>query len=155
MSKKKKKHGLKRSIYALSFIIYLAVLFYFLFFAELFGRTHLTGEYHYNLTLFNEILLYWNNRASLGFFLVFINLAGNVIAFVPFGIFVPSLFPKKNGKFCKVLLEGFLFSLGVECIQLVTQVGTFDVDDILLNTMGVVIGFILFAIARQVRKKKR
>ncbi|MCR5666266.1 MAG: VanZ family protein [Eubacterium sp.] len=152
--RRRKKRGLQKVICVLLLLVYLALLCYFLFFAESFGRDFASAEYHYNLTLFKEIMLYWNNREQLGFWAVFINLAGNVGAFVPFGILIPTLFPKKNGYFYKVLCEGFLFSLMVESIQLVTKVGSFDVDDILLNTIGVIIGYWIFAIARHISNKK-
>ncbi len=84
-----------------------------------------------------------------------INIVGNVVVFMPFGFFVPSL---KNWSFVRVVLTGFLFSLAVETVQLVTKVGTFDVDDLFLNTIGVALGCILFCfcrkIVRAVRKKK-
>ena len=44
-------------------------------------------------------------------------------------------------------------SLCVEVVQLFTKVGSFDVDDILLNTIGGVLGYILFAICSRVRRK--
>ncbi|SDB18438.1 VanZ family protein [Eubacterium oxidoreducens] len=147
---RRKKRSLQKVVCSLLFLTYLIVLFYFLFFAESFGRNFASEEYQYNLTLFKEIMLYWNYREQIGYGAVFINLIGNIGAFVPFGFLVPSMFPKKNVFFPKVLLEGFLFSLIVESIQLFTKVGSFDVDDILLNTIGVVIGYIIFAIVRHI-----
>jgi len=43
-------------------------------------------------------------------------------------------------------------SFFVECFQLVTRVGSFDVDDMLLNTLGGVIGYIVFAICNMIRR---
>ena len=84
-----------------------------------------------------------------------INIVGNVVVFMPFGFFVPSL---KKWSFVRVVLTGFLFSLAVETVQLVTKVGTFDVDDLFLNTIGVTLGCIMFCfcrkIVRVVKKKK-
>lgn len=40
----------------------------------------------------------------------------------------------------------------MECFQLVTRVGSFDVDDMLLNTLGGVIGYIVFAICNMIRR---
>ena len=44
-------------------------------------------------------------------------------------------------------------SLCVEIIQLFTRVGSFDVDDILLNTIGGVLGYIIFLICNGIRRK--
>ena len=41
---------------------------------------------------------------------------------------------------------GMLFSLGVEGIQFIVNVGSFDIDDIILNTLGSVIGYTVFLI---------
>ena len=70
------------------FFLYLAVLTYFLFFSEKYGRTA-EREFSYNLTPFLEIRRFWNYREFLGLKAVFINLAGNVLAFVPFGAILP------------------------------------------------------------------
>ena len=41
----------------------------------------------------------------------------------------------------------------METIQLVTRVGIFDVDDLILNTLGAGIGYLLFAVGSRVRRK--
>lgn len=102
------------------FFLYLAVLTYFLFFSEKYGRTA-EREFSYNLTPFLEIRRFWNYREFLGLKAVFINLAGNVLAFVPFGAILPVISRRMRG-FFRVMLLGFSFSLLVECTQLVTRV---------------------------------
>ena len=44
-------------------------------------------------------------------------------------------------------------SLAVETIQLVTRVGIFDVDDLMLNTLGAALGYLVFAVCNRVRRK--
>ena len=51
----------------------------------------------------------------------------------------------------KTLLLGIEFSLLVEIVQLFSKVGSFDVDDILLNTLGVFVGYVLFLLLRVLR----
>ena len=75
----------------------------------------------------------------------FLNLGGNILAFVPFGLFFP-LLSRKNRGFWKVALISFEVSLLVELIQLVTRVGSCDVDDMILNTLGGMIGHLCFKI---------
>ncbi len=72
-----------------------------------------------------------------------INIVGNIVVFMPFGFFIPGLEKRKLGSFLnflKITGFGFLFSLTVETAQLVSKVGCFDVDDLILNTVGVALG---------------
>lgn len=129
----------------LLFGIYLVLMVYFLFFAESMGRTSMGQEYHYNLTPFKEIHRYLAYYEIIGPYAVFLNLAGNILAFVPFGLFYP-LLSRRNRSLWKVTLISFEVSLLVEIIQLVTRVGSCDVDDIILNTLGGMIGHLCFRI---------
>ena len=52
-----------------------------------------------------------------------------------------------------MVLLGFSVSLAVETIQLVTRVGIFDVDDLMLNTLGAALGYLVFAVCNRVRRK--
>ena len=125
------------------FLIYLMSLAYFLFFAEATGRTFSERSYQYNLIPFHEIRRFLIYRRQLGAAAVILNLAGNVLAFVPFGLFLP-LLVKRVRSFGKTVLFGFEFSLLVEILQLYSKVGSFDVDDIILNTLGGLLGYLIF-----------
>ena len=70
------------------------------------------------------------------------NLGGNLLGFVPLGIFLPLLF-RRLRLFPAVIAVVFMVSLGYEVIQLCTGLGVFDVDDLILNTAGGMIGFII------------
>ena len=134
------------------FVLYLILLIYFLFFAEEMGRNPQMREgYSYNLTLFKEIRRFITYREQLGTFVVAANLLGNILIFVPYGFFV-SMAGRTRGLFRTFFLSMFL-SLGVETVQLVTRVGSFDVDDILLNTIGGILGYVVFAACSRVRRK--
>ncbi len=124
------------------FSLYICLLFYLLFFSETYGRTMDSG-YRYNLELFKEIKRFWNNRDSLGLSTVVTNLAGNIVAFAPFGFFLPVLWKKGRNIFRCVLVSA-LFSLAVETVQLFTKVGAFDVDDIFLNAIGGLVGWLCY-----------
>ena len=80
------------------------------------------------------------------------NIYGNILAFVPFGFFLP-IISKNNRSFWSVTLYGFEFTLGIELVQLSFQVGTFDVDDIIMNMLGAIGGYIIFAIFRKKLKR--
>lgn len=80
------------------------------------------------------------------------NLAGNIIGFIPLGIFLPFLF-RNLRRLWKTVSLIFLVSLSFELIQLVFGLGVFDVDDLILNTTGGLIGFCLFLIFHRVGKQ--
>ena len=133
------------------FVLYIFFLVYFLFLAEWYGRTGMAEEYRYNLELFKEIRRFITYREQLGMFAVFANLFGNILIFVPYGFFI-SMAAVRRG-FFKTLFYSFGLSLCVEVVQLFTRVGSFDVDDILLNTIGGVLGYIVFMICNLIRRK--
>jgi len=97
-----------------------------------------------NFTLFETIRLYWSD-SRIPWTVRLSNLAGNVLGFLPFGILFPLLFRRKPSLLL-TLFFGFLFSLGLELAQWFMAVGSFDVDDLLLNTIGVLIGYTAFRI---------
>ena len=69
-----------------------------------------------------------------------VNLAGNVIMFVPLGFLPPCLWQKMR-KFWLHFLVMVGIILIVELLQLVLRLGTFDIDDLFLNLMGTTLGF--------------
>lgn len=131
------------------FILYIAFLLYFLIFSEWYGRTGEMLEYRYNLVLFQEIKRFWVYKEQLGW-ISFANLFGNVLIFIPFGFFMPMA--SRYRSFFLTILYSFGLSFLVEAFQLVTKVGSFDVDDLLLNTIGGVIGYIVFVICNTIRR---
>lgn len=135
------------------FVLYLVILCYLLFLSEGYGRRNFPmREYRYNLKPFQEIRRFWIYRERVGFAAAFLNLGGNVIGFLPVGFFLPILNNRfRNGFLVTVL--GFCFSLTVECIQLVCKVGSFDVDDLILNTLGAFLGYLLFAACNWMRRR--
>ncbi len=51
------------------------------------------------------------------------------------------------------ILSGFSISLTIEVIQLITKVGCFDVDDMILNTLGAALGYGIYAVCDKIRRK--
>jgi glycopeptide antibiotics resistance protein len=76
------------------------------------------------------------------------NLLGNIVGFIPLGLLIPLLF-KRLRTARATILRVFLISLGFEVVQLLILLGYFDVDDLLLNTIGGAIGYMLFALMRK------
>ena len=148
---KKEKEKRVRVIGKLMFFLYIIFLVYFLIFSEWYGRSGEMSDYHYNLVLFKEIQRFWNYREQLGW-IAAANLLGNVAIFVPFGFFMP--LASRYRSFFLTVIYSFGFSFVIETFQLITRVGTFDVDDLLLNTIGGILGYIFFAICNGTRRAR-
>ena len=110
-------------------ILYIAVLIYVCFFSEDYGRDVITSYYRYNLIPFKEIRRFYIYRDVVGIRAFLANLFGNVLGMT------------------------FLLSLMIEITQLLTRVGSFDVDDLILNTAGGIAGYLLFYIMNKIRSK--
>ena len=134
-------------------LLYVAVIAYLMLFCIRLGR------YPHQVTLVNlvpfeeisrfyKVFLQTRNRNSL------MNLAGNVVMFMPFGMIVPMSFPKKKVRILTPFLS-CLFSLVMELIQYGTRRGSFDVDDLILNTVGGVLGWLIFLLAYHILKNKK
>ena len=151
---KTKNKNIIIKILKIIFIIYIAILSYFLFFSERYGRDIVHSEYRYNLTLFKELERFIKHRKIIGLEGFVVNIIGNVFAFTPFGFLLPIISPK-NRKIINVTLLTLQFSFTIELLQLIFKVGIFDVDDLFMNTLGGVIGFLIFKILNSIRKKIR
>lgn len=84
-----------------------------------------------------------DGKVNLSSFLA--NIFGNILAFIPMGFFIPCIFKRANS-FLKNLLICFSIVVCVEIVQLVTTVGSFDIDDIILNLTGSVLGHAIYRI---------
>ena len=67
------------------------------------------------------------------------NFLGNIILFIPFGFLLPCVTDWNRMR--KTVVTGIGFSLLIETIQLITSQGCFDFDDVILNSLGCVIGY--------------
>lgn len=144
----------------LLFVIYGFVLIYFLFFSEEMGRGA-GKEYSINLIPFKEIKRFITRSDVLGTKAVWLNIGGNIAAFIPLGLFaapLAGLYIKSvsglSEKFIKVVVTTFNVSLCVEVAQLLTKVGSFDVDDLILNTLGGIIGAGIYVLYRLAERKR-
>ncbi|WNS45881.1 VanZ family protein [Paenibacillus sp. MMS20-IR301] len=74
-----------------------------------------------------------------------VNFTGNIALFIPFGMFLVILYPQGTGggSFSGVLIRSLGLSAMLECAQAVLYIGTFDVDDLILNTFGGLLGYML------------
>ncbi len=83
-----------------------------------------------------------------------VNLAGNVIMFIPLGFFLPCLQPKRC-TFFRCMGSGACIILVIELLQLITLLGHCDVDDLILNLAGIGIGFGIFKAGEKITSQRR
>ncbi len=128
-------------------LIYLLILIYWMFFG--FSRTQ-TAPLSYNIVPFDTIKNYFTYFHHYPFRIWVINIIGNIAVFIPFGILIPLW----NKRYVNPILFLFMFVLGItilELLQISFRRGSFDVDDIILNTIGAFIGFIFIKLSNHKR----
>ena len=107
-------------------------------------RPHARQAGHENWVLFASIRKIYNSRQSPEY--KWQNIGGNILGFVPLGFLFPLTIFRRRQLLLTVSAV-FGISLGFEVTQLYTDLGVFDVDDLLLNTAGGVLGYIIYLIA--------
>ena len=94
-------------------------------------------------------ILFLKNEYRMGEFedininIVVINLATNLFLFAPMGFFIPILFDKKVKNIKQFGMVMVLITILVEILQFITYSGSTDIDDIILNTTGAIIIYML------------
>lgn len=120
--------------------LYFVMLVYFMF-AGFHRYVH--SQYRYNLIPFHTISAYVRNLGRDNLIDTAINLVGNVAVFIPLGFLFPASWSRflSYGRF---LLFFIAFIVLLECSQTLGRVGTGDIDDLLLNSVGGSMGYLLF-----------
>ncbi len=138
------------------FIIRLSLFFYFLFLFNVlvfknipliridgmmfnFGGTQ-SGSPNY--IPFKTILPYLTGRGGL--LIAAINIIGNIVLLIPIGFLIPFVYRKV--RVLGIFLFAVLFCLLIEAIQAFAKIGIFDIDDVILNCIGTMIGYWFFII---------
>ena len=134
------RHVRARQLAAVLFGIYVLVMLWQLFLGPY--RTTF-GERSANLIPFQTIIDVTLGFGSYGLHLWFINLFGNVITFIPLGFFLSAFVPRLRS-LVALLVACTLISSGAEVIQYAANVGSLDIDDVLLNVFGCALGFWLY-----------
>jgi len=93
-----------------------------------------------NLIPFHSIMEYISGGSANIRKFAFSNVVGNIVIFIPLGVYLSLL--KKNKRVTTNLLFIFLVSLFVEVIQGLLGIGAADIDDIILNCLGGLIGIL-------------
>lgn len=96
-----------------------------------------------NFIPFKSVIDYLLNQENLAIGIIKDNVLGNIGAFIPFGFLISLIFNNRI-RVKNTLIATFLLSLIIEGLQLITNLGIFDIDDLILNTLGGVIGFLIY-----------
>ena len=136
--KYKEKFIFHKEIFTLIFILYIMCLFEVVTFQDInFGTS--------NFIPFKEIFRY-----SLGSRLFIKNIVGNVLLFLPYGYYIT--YYLKSKKIYPTIFLTIIVSTTIELVQL--KIGrTFDIDDIILNTLGGIIGSYIYIVIENIKDK--
>ncbi len=122
---------------------YLLILFRITVFRT---RTYPT-DFSVNLSLFTDLFATYHEN---GLWMVLYLVIGNIVWFVPFGLLLPAIWQKL--KSYHIIPLGLLLSLVIETGQLALSKGMFEIDDLVLNTLGTALGCLIYKIYRDFRK---
>lgn len=133
-----RKFSLHKEILSLIFILYILCLYYILMYQDVnYGGI--------NLVPFKEMFRY-----SFGSYKFMKNVVGNVILFIPFGFFASYYLNEK--KLSIILIVTAVITFCAEAIQY--YIGrVFDIDDIILNVIGGICGYLLYVAINAIKNK--
>ncbi len=103
-----------------------------------------------NFTPFETIQFYVNRLGGPMHTIAVYNLVGNILLFIPFGFYIPSIWRKLQSLW-KMVVVSFVIPLFIETTQYFIG-RSIDVDDVILNTFAILIGYSLFYVFRRVFK---
>lgn len=95
-----------------------------------------------NIIPFHNVYEYITGTNRFNVDIIIHNTIGNILIFIPLGFFLPILFNKYNS-LSKVFIVSLLLTCIIELLQFFLQLGQFDIDDIILNTIGGIAGYLI------------
>ena len=152
--KLKSHRNVELAIIHFGFFFYLLHLLEIVFFPLKLDSQILDYEFELNLIPFNTIIEMYKYGIK-----VFIKqVIGNIIIFVPLGFFIPIIYKKFNS-FFSILFLGIICSITIELVQgIINNLTQFynkvvDIDDVILNVLGVIVGHFTLTFCRKVFAK--
>lgn len=147
----------RKKVFFTAFIIYSALLIYWTLFSGGYGRTGIqnifgvnAGDYlaalgdRGNILPFRTITQFFRgyfvlHTVSLKAFII--NIVGNIAVFAPFGFFLPVIFRRQRSFFVFLGTVAAIIT-AIELLQLLLLTGSPDIDDLILNLFGAVLGYV-------------
>ena len=156
VSVKNKKFDLKREVMLL--LVYCCIIVVVRFTFCPFGKVN--GQIQPLRFDVNKVFPVWYNLKPFVYLFDYeslkeaiINLVGNIAMFIPLGIIWPVCFKKLDTPL-KVIGAGFGFSLLIEILQILFFDRNSDIDDLILNTAGFIIGYGIYILCKKIKNKK-
>lgn len=148
--KKKDEQQRRQRIVTLLFWIYIAALLWITVFREGFSFSNLMVNGNLNLELFTAYIPFLRG----GFILLFIYLfVGNIVCFIPLGGYLVWRHPHYS--VWRAMMAGFCLSLAIELSQFIFGVGVTELDDLVLNTAGTLIGAVCVRVWQRIVAKRK
>lgn len=127
--------------------IYSSTYFILLSYLVFFARRRRNHHYNYEINFIPikysiKTFLTMNVNDKFEIFNFYLNLFGNIILFIPFAIILNTVF--KVDKLKLILLFTVLLSTSIEILQYIFQVGLADIDDVILNSIGAILGYFIY-----------
>lgn len=111
----------------------------------LFFRPNDQSYQSWNLIPFSTISFYFSGKVN--WLISFYNLTANIALFIPYGIF---LMIKNQGFALKLILIPIIAIALIEILQFFTHRGSMDIDDLILNLLGVFMGYLIFPFFKRI-----
>ncbi len=128
-----------RIIFMILFILYLSILAFLTLAGRLYGGRAIYRSI--NIIPFATILQYLTSFVNPN--IVIMNIWGNIEAFMPMGLLLPVNFGRMR-KFKKVLFVVLIVTFSIEVLQYITGSGASDIDDVILNVFGGILGYLIY-----------
>lgn len=126
-------------------VLFLIAIIYFWVLFKVLTITEINSNSGMNLVPFSEITRYRFGTTMFNY-----NVFGNILIFIPFGYFIGHYVNPK--KIWPVIITSLITGITVELVQL--RIGrSFDIDDILLNLFGSILGYLLYIGLSAINKK--
>jgi glycopeptide antibiotics resistance protein len=88
-----------------------------------------------------------------GFLIGALNIGGNIAFLIPIGFLLPFVFTRIDWK--RSLVVALLSGMSIELTQVFLQIGIFDIDDVILNGLGVMVGYWMFLLFQKTKQQWR
>ena len=131
-----------KKVYPVLFVLYLLVVLRLTVF-----RPTTLSDYAVNFVPFVALIKTYKTASLWQFLRLFL---GNIGWFVPYGIFLPLIWKKE---FWQTVLFGALFSFFIELSQFLFKKGVTELDDLILNTFGVLLGYLIFLLGKKIGER--
>lgn len=141
---------IRKDIISISYSLFVGflILYTICLFVLLFFRPNAQNYHTWNIEPFSTIGFYLSGKIAP--LIAFYNLAANIALFIPYGIFLMIRQEKAHSPFLHLLYVPLLFIALIELTQFITHRGSLDIDDLILNILGICLGYLLFPLFKRV-----